>query len=88
MLRALAGRIVREEGFALNRRKSRVARRGSRQRVTGVTVNDTLGLSRKERRRLRALIPAGHGVGAAYQTLLPSPTRSAVSPPPCAGSST
>jgi len=31
-------------------------RRGGRQLVTGVTVNHTLGLSRRERRRLRAEI--------------------------------
>lgn len=49
-------RIVREEGFAVNERKTRVMRRGGRQRVTGVTVNETLGLSRGERRLLRAQI--------------------------------
>jgi hypothetical protein len=51
----LVKQIVEEEGFLLNEKKSRVARRGGRQRVTGVTVNDVLGLSRKERRLLRAM---------------------------------
>lgn len=49
-------RIVRDEGFRINETKTRVARAGARQRVTGVTVNEVAGLSRKERRRLRAEI--------------------------------
>jgi RNA-directed DNA polymerase len=55
-LRAIAMRICREEGFQVNHDKTRIARQGQRQAVTGVTVNQTLGLSRKERRRLRAMI--------------------------------
>jgi RNA-directed DNA polymerase len=54
-------RIVRAEGFVLNTSKTRVSRRGSRQRVTGVTVNEEPGLSRKERRRLRAALHAQGG---------------------------
>lgn len=53
-LLGLVSKIVSDEGFRLNRAKTKVMRRGSRQQVTGVTVNDTLGLSRKARRRLRA----------------------------------
>lgn len=52
----LAARIAREEGLPLNRRKTRILRRGQRQSVTGVTVNSTVGLSRRERRRLRAAL--------------------------------
>lgn len=52
----VTSRIVREEGFAVNRDKTRVMRAGRRQAVTGVTVNQTAGLSRKERRRLRAAL--------------------------------
>lgn len=55
-LKRFAARIIREEGFRVNERKTHVARRGSRQSVTGVTVNDVAGLSRAERRRLRALL--------------------------------
>jgi RNA-directed DNA polymerase len=55
-LRRKATAIIRAEGFRVNARKTRVARRGARQRVTGVTVNEVAGLSRKERRRLRALL--------------------------------
>jgi hypothetical protein len=61
-LRAWATRIIREEGFEVNPEKTRVARRGRRQEVTGVVVNDQLGLSRQERRRLRAMLHhATHG---------------------------
>jgi retron-type reverse transcriptase len=55
-LKRFATRIIREEGFQVNEKKTHVARRGSRQQVTGVTVNDVAGLSRRERRRLRALL--------------------------------
>ena len=54
-LHAIATRIIESEGFRVNAAKTRVARRGSRQEVTGVTVNDVLGLSRRERREIRAM---------------------------------
>ena len=53
-LYAQVARIVKEEGFTVNAEKTLVMRRGSRQQVTGVTVNQIAGLSRNERRRLRA----------------------------------
>jgi RNA-directed DNA polymerase len=56
VLRCLASKIVREEGFEVNRDKTRIFRSGGCQRVTGVVVNQVLGLSRQERRRLRAMI--------------------------------
>ena len=56
VLRQRATAIVGEEGFAVNEAKTRVARKGRCQRVTGVVVNTQLGLSRQERRRLRAMI--------------------------------
>ena len=52
----LIEKIVVEEGFELNKRKSHVARRGACQLVTGLVVNDKLGVSRVYRRRLRAAI--------------------------------
>ena len=55
-LKRLATRIIEEEGFRLNEAKTRIMRRGRRQSVVGVTVNDVAGLSRQERRRLRAMI--------------------------------
>lgn len=48
--------IIAAEGFATNAKKTRVMRKSGRQRVTGVTVNQVLGLSRTERRRLRASV--------------------------------
>ena len=55
-LRNLVAHVVYSEGFVLNAAKTRVMRSGSRQAVTGVTVNDVLGLSRRERRNLRAAL--------------------------------
>ncbi len=52
----MASRIVREEGFSVNRQKTRVLRRCRRQMVAGVVVNSSMGLSRRDRRRLRAEI--------------------------------
>jgi RNA-directed DNA polymerase len=51
-----ARRIVEAEGFRVNDTKTRISRKGQRQVVTGVTVNDVVGLSRRERRQLRARI--------------------------------
>ena len=48
--------VVRKEGFRENPAKTRIMRRGRAQVVTGATVNDKLGLSRRERRRLRAIL--------------------------------
>ena len=48
--------IADAEGFAVNDKKSRVLRRNAAQRVTGLVVNDRPTLSRKEIRRLRAIL--------------------------------
>jgi RNA-directed DNA polymerase len=48
--------IVATEGFAVNEEKTRILRAGRRQAVTGVVVNKTMGLSRHERRKLRAAL--------------------------------
>lgn len=64
-----AHKIIESEGFQVNRGKTRTLRKGGSQKVTGVTVNQTLGLSRKERRRLRAEL---HQLKTAQQ---PDPTR-------------
>jgi retron-type reverse transcriptase len=53
-LRVAASRIIGEEGFEVNTDKTKLMGRGARQSVTGVVVNQILGLSRQERRRLRA----------------------------------
>ncbi len=59
--------IVQEEGFAINVRKGRVQRRGGRQEVTGVVVNDRLALARDEVRRLRAILHGARRTGLTAQ---------------------
>jgi retron-type reverse transcriptase len=54
-IRQLVSRIVEAEGFKVNTEKTRLMGQGNRQTVTGVVVNRTLGLSRQERRKLRAM---------------------------------
>ena len=48
--------IIKEEGFRLNRKKVHFARRGARQRVTGLVVNERPAVPRRYRRQLRALL--------------------------------
>jgi hypothetical protein len=55
-IRRLTKLICREEGFTVHPEKTRIMRQGQKQTVTGVTVNDVAGLSRKDRRKLRAVI--------------------------------
>jgi len=55
-IRIVTTRIVEEEGFKVNPDKTRFMGCGARQTVTGVVVNQVLGLSRQERRRLRAMV--------------------------------
>jgi retron-type reverse transcriptase len=59
--------IVRDEGFVINEAKGRVQRRGGRQQVTGIVVNDKLGLPRDEVRRLRAIVHGATKTGLAAQ---------------------
>jgi retron-type reverse transcriptase len=53
-LMKLVPTIVAAEGFIVNTEKTRILRAGRRQTITGVVVNKVMGLSRQERRRLRA----------------------------------
>lgn len=50
------GGIVREERFAINPTKTRVQRSHSCQTVTGLVVNDRVGVPRKTIRRVRAIL--------------------------------
>jgi retron-type reverse transcriptase len=63
--------VLRKEGFVEHPDKTRVLRRGRRQEVTGLVVNDKLGVPRATLRRFRALLhqidrqgPAGKAWGA------------------------
>ncbi len=55
-LLSVVRQIAEDEGFSLNDEKTRVIHQGGHQRVTGVTVNEVVGLSRRERRKIRAMI--------------------------------
>lgn len=48
--------IVEQEGFVVHPDKTRVLRRGRRQEVTGIVVNDKLSVDRKTLRRFRATL--------------------------------
>ena len=48
--------IVRNEGFAIRRRKTRVMRSGCRQEVTGIVVNRRMNVPRDEFDRLKAIL--------------------------------
>jgi retron-type reverse transcriptase len=59
----MASAICADEGFAVNRAKTRIMRQGGRQRVTGLTVNDHINVPRREYDRLKATLHncARHG---------------------------
>lgn len=59
--------IVEDEGFNVNEKKGRVQRAGGRQSVTGIVVNDKLGVPREELRRLRAILHNAKKTGLAAQ---------------------
>ncbi len=48
--------IVAEEGFAEAPEKTRIMRSGSRQMVTGLTVNDRVAVPKRVRRLIRAMV--------------------------------
>ena len=50
------GAIAIEEGFALNFRKTRVMKSSTRQRLTGLVVNERLAIARADLEELRAIL--------------------------------
>ncbi len=70
-------RIVKEEGFSIHRKKTRVLRRGRRQEVTGLVINDgRVTVPRDALKRFRALLfqierdgPEGKRWGASKDVL-------------------
>ena len=54
--KTLAAAIVHEEGFSVNHRKTRIMRRGVRQHLAGLTVNDHLNVNRREFDSLKATL--------------------------------
>ena len=59
ILLKVVGEIVANEGFTVHPDKTRVMRRGRRQEVTGLTVNERVAVPRDTLRRFRALL---HGI--------------------------
>ena len=59
--------IVQEEGFSLNEAKTRVLKQSAAMKVTGLVVNDRLGVSRREIRTLRAILHNAKKHGLASQ---------------------
>jgi len=53
---AVLDKVARAEGFALHPDKINVKRRGRRQEVTGIIVNERLGVDRRTLRRFRAFL--------------------------------
>jgi hypothetical protein len=53
---ALVGAIVEDEGFAVNHRKTRVMRKGGRQSVAGLVVNEHPTVPRDRYDQIRAML--------------------------------
>ncbi len=53
---AHVGAVALEEGFRVNHRKTRIMRQGVRQSLTGLVVNERLGVGRAEYDALKALL--------------------------------
>lgn len=66
-LRATVAEIVREEGFALNERKSSFVTRAGQQRVCGIVVNERLNVPRREYDQLKAVLHNAERHGARSQ---------------------
>lgn len=48
-------KIIRDEGFVINRRKTSLMRRNTCQRVTGLVVNEGVNISRHRKKVWRAI---------------------------------
>ena len=65
--------ILPQTDICLNRRKIHFARRGARQRVTGLVVNDRPSVPRRYRRQLRAILHNARKTGLDAQNLTNHP---------------
>lgn len=59
--------IADDEGFVVNEKKTRIQRRHQAQTVTGLVVNDRVGVARSEIRRIRAILHRAKTEGLAVQ---------------------
>lgn len=66
-------RIIEEQGFRMNDKKTRLLRDGQRQEVTGLTVNSTVNVSRKYIKYLRWILHIWEteGYAKAYSKFYP-----------------
>jgi len=66
-------RIIEEQGFKMNDKKTRLLRDGQRQEVTGLTVNENVNLTKKYVRDLRCILHIWEkeGYGKAYAYFYP-----------------
>jgi hypothetical protein len=63
-LRRAVAQIVRDEGFALNPRKSQLMARAGRQVLCSVVVNERTNVAREEYDQLKAILHEAHHRGA------------------------
>ena len=61
-------RIIADEGFEINERKTRITYSGKAQKVTGLVVNEKVNIPRDYYRRLRAVIHNCQQLGVESQT--------------------
>jgi RNA-directed DNA polymerase len=66
-LQASLRHLIGDEGFRINDNKGRVQRRGKRQSVTGIVVNQKPGVPREEIRKVRAILHNAKKTGLAAQ---------------------
>ena len=66
-------RIITEQGFCINSKKTRLQKQGGRQEVTGITVNEKPNVTQKYVRDIRNLLYIWdrHGYSAALSKFLP-----------------
>lgn len=66
-------RIITEEGFTINNKKTRLYKKGCRQEVTGLTVNDITNVSRQYIKELRWMLRVWekYGYAKAYALFYP-----------------
>ena len=70
--------VIGEEGLTINEDKTRIMRKGARQEVTGLTVNDGIGVSRQERRKFRAYLHQSQREGVSKSWRRGNPANSAL----------
>jgi retron-type reverse transcriptase/predicted DNA-binding protein (MmcQ/YjbR family) len=66
-------RIIQDQGFTINEKKTRLLKKGTRQEVTGIIVSDKLNVTRKYVRDIRNLLYmwSRYGYSAAYSKFFP-----------------